>query len=538
MPKHYSQLRLPRSGIGAHPHELAAYRGVLTPHELDAPERETAALLHGAAVHDLGWMRRVAVRGEDRFRWLSGMVTNTVNDLFPNSGAWNLVLNAQGRIQGDLTVWRGAKSSLRCAASPEAASQERRPAAGHTLRRRIELELEIAADQYEKLMAHLNHFIIMDDVELVPLGDEHWASRLGDRHWADRSLADEVLARLGLPALAAAHDRHATLSGTAGHARPARLRRAGAALRALGSRSQALRKFWRTLRTAGATPVGCAALEEFRIAEGIPAYGVDIAERDLPQETSQMRALTSTRAVTWARRLWSASVRAAMFTGICVRLELAGPVPAAGTELTLDDGDSLPVRSPARPRCRSRGRRVFALGMIRAEAEIARQTFTYNAGAATGTATFWPPPPDSFANQRLQIALQNSIGLETGTMSETPKFKVIDRRKIKAEEEQENHAARARAAPETALRQPSRSGGPRLVVNEAKPQTRACRPGRGSRNASCLPRPPPRRAANRRRPTMPRRNGLKIWSVRRILPLVRSRLSPSSIWCSSFTSPR
>ena len=57
-------------------------------------------------MHDLGWMRRVAVRGEDRFRWLSGMVTNTVNDLFPNTGAWNLVLNAQGRIQGDLTVWR------------------------------------------------------------------------------------------------------------------------------------------------------------------------------------------------------------------------------------------------------------------------------------------------------------------------------------------------------------------------------------------------------------------------------------------------
>ena len=73
---------------------------------LDAPETEIEALARGAALHDLGWMRRVAVRGEDRFRWLSGMVTNSVNDLFPNTGAWNLVLNAQGRIQGDLTVWR------------------------------------------------------------------------------------------------------------------------------------------------------------------------------------------------------------------------------------------------------------------------------------------------------------------------------------------------------------------------------------------------------------------------------------------------
>ena len=106
---------------------------------MDAPERETAALASGAAVHDLGWLRRVAVRGEDRFRWLSGMVTNTVNDLGANAGAWNLVLNAQGRIQGDLHVWR----------------------------ERDELELEIAADQYEKLLAHLDRFIIMDDVELV-----------------------------------------------------------------------------------------------------------------------------------------------------------------------------------------------------------------------------------------------------------------------------------------------------------------------------------------------------------------------------------
>ena len=71
--------------------ELATYLGVLTAVELDAPERETAALVSGAAVHDLGWMRRVAVRGEDRFRWLSGMVSNMVNDLAAGTqerGTW------------------------------------------------------------------------------------------------------------------------------------------------------------------------------------------------------------------------------------------------------------------------------------------------------------------------------------------------------------------------------------------------------------------------------------------------------------------
>ena len=192
---------------------LPRYHGVLTPHKLDAPESEIEALLHGAAVHDLGWMRRVAVRGEDRFRWLSGMVTNSVNDLFPNSGAWNLVLNAQGRIQGDLFVWReGEELSA-------AAAQDRQRGAGNENTDLTDagpcserysgtpfagesgMELEIAADQLEKLMAHLNHFIIMDDVELVPLGDVPMGEPGSETAIGlTGPLADEVLGRLGLPA--------------------------------------------------------------------------------------------------------------------------------------------------------------------------------------------------------------------------------------------------------------------------------------------------------------------------------------------------
>ena len=95
------------------------------PTELDAPEAEIAALAAGAALHDLGWMRRVDVRGGDRFRWLSGMVTNTVNDLFPNTGAWNLVLNAQGHIQGDVTVWRDSEESSPQRRNPAAGAQKR-----------------------------------------------------------------------------------------------------------------------------------------------------------------------------------------------------------------------------------------------------------------------------------------------------------------------------------------------------------------------------------------------------------------------------
>ena len=168
------------------PHELTVYRGALTPRELDAPEVETAALAFGAALHDLGWMRRVAVRGADRFRWLSGMVTNTVNDLFPNTGAWNLVLNAQGHIQGDLTVWRGGEelSPQRRSRFGPRRAESGDPLLGTPFAGESELELEIAADQFEKLLAHLNKFIIMDDVELVPLGKSRWEKRARRRQSA------------------------------------------------------------------------------------------------------------------------------------------------------------------------------------------------------------------------------------------------------------------------------------------------------------------------------------------------------------------
>jgi len=63
---------------------------VLSPIQLDAQSCEIEALTKEAAVHDLGWLKRMAVHGEDRFRWLSGMVTNTVNELEPTAerGIW------------------------------------------------------------------------------------------------------------------------------------------------------------------------------------------------------------------------------------------------------------------------------------------------------------------------------------------------------------------------------------------------------------------------------------------------------------------
>jgi folate-binding protein YgfZ len=380
------------------PRHLVVYHGALTPRELDAPELETAALTSGAAIHDLGWIRRVAVRGADRFRWLSGMVSNTVNDLHPNTGAWNFVLTAQGRIQGDLTVWRGGEelSPQRrnlAAENPKKMGAGKDHLLGTPFAGESELEIEIAADQLDKVLAHLNHYIIMDDVELVPVGEEQ-VGEAGSETAIGLTgpQAHDVLERLGLPVFVQ------PMSGT-------RVEWNGLDLRILRGYgvlapryefwlpSAGVSKLWSCLRTAGATPTGCASLEAYRVAEGIPTYGIDVVERDLPQETSQMRALCFGKGCYLGQEIVE-RIRSRGNVHRHLRpVELSGPVPAIGTELMAADGKAVGHITSAAALPLPSGARVFALAMIRAEAEATEQAFSYAADSVSGTARILAAPP-------------------------------------------------------------------------------------------------------------------------------------------------
>jgi aminomethyltransferase len=289
------------------------------------------------------------------------MVTNTVDGLADHVGAWNLVLNAQGRIQGDLTVWREGDN----------------------------LELEIAADQYDRLLAHLERFIIMDDVELVPLSSDAALGLTGPA-------ADQVLARVGLPVLSQPMTT-ARVEWNGMDLRMARDYGQLAAHYALWVPEAQLSKLWKFLRTGGAALVGCASLSAFRVAEGIPAYGVDIAERDLPQETSQTRALHFSKGCYLGQEIVERIRSRGNVHRHLRQLELSGPVPPAGAELTLKDGASAGSITSAAPLALPSGTRIFALGMIRGEAELRNQLLHYSAGPVAGTARILAEPP-SFAN--------------------------------------------------------------------------------------------------------------------------------------------
>src|SRR5579875_3640088 len=110
-------------------------------------QAELDAMLHGAAVAALDDRAFLRITGSDATRWLNGMVTNSVQALQPGEGIYNFLLNAQGRIQGDCTIYR----------DPDASEPV------------FVLETDIA--QIDTVQSLLDKFIIMDDVELTPALD-------------------------------------------------------------------------------------------------------------------------------------------------------------------------------------------------------------------------------------------------------------------------------------------------------------------------------------------------------------------------------
>lgn len=308
---------------------------------LDVPEEENVALYCGVAFKAALPIKRWQVRGGDRLRWLSGMVTNTVNDLAAGEGALNLILNAQGRIQGDLTVWRGIE----------------------------DLEIEIDAMQAEKLIAHLDKFIIMDDVELVAVEGVAAVGVYGP-------LAEKTLAAIGLSTPAEAMRQY--VAQWDGQEILIRREFSGVVPRfELWCAAEKLEELHAALKAAGAVEVGDAALEVLRTVEGFPRYGVDIMEKDLPQESSLVRALHFNKGCYLGQEIVERIRSRGNVHRHLRQLEFTGDVPAAGSELQMNEAAAGTVTSAARI-----GKRVFGLAMLKAEAELPDVQLRYAGGSA------------------------------------------------------------------------------------------------------------------------------------------------------------
>jgi folate-binding protein YgfZ len=108
-----------------------------------------------------------------------------------------------------------------------------------------------------------------------------------------------------------------------------------------------LKSTWDALIARRARPTGTTALNLFRISRGIPQFGVDIRERDLPQETGQTRALNFTKGCYLGQeiveRIRSRGAVHRQFTAFTVE----GALPEPGAKIVADEKEVGEITSSA-----------------------------------------------------------------------------------------------------------------------------------------------------------------------------------------------
>lgn len=309
------------------------------------------ALLNGAGIAALdrtGWIR---ITGSDRVRWLNGMATNSVQDLAKGSGAYNFFLNAQGRIQGDGNIFASAD----------------------------ELLIETSRDQVATLIPYLDHYVIMDDVELADITDtRHGLTLVGPK-------AALLLTQLSLSADGLNQLETRTLAWNT---------ETVTVIRAHGDlvpryelwtdTAEALQALRQALDAAGATACDPVALDSLRILEGTPLYGTDIRDRELPQETNQTRALHFNKGCYLGQEIVERIRSRGNVHRTFTIFRLEGMLPAPGTTLESSGKQAGELTSVvAVPVSGINGSNLqLALGYVRREALDRHEPLTYPDGVA------------------------------------------------------------------------------------------------------------------------------------------------------------
>jgi folate-binding protein YgfZ len=336
-----------------------------------------------AAVYPLTERAFLRITGVDATRWLNGMVTNSIRDLAPLEGNYNFLLNAQGRIEGDCTIYR-AGTGLSGTGLPGSGLSEAEA--------EPEFVLCTSETQIGPIEALLDRFIIMDDVEITRV------------LYVDGIIP--VQRGLGLLGKGAAHlllrtlrllNQSFTELPTPGHMLPDRANGtpfvvftppptvpSAPCFEVWSQSGLQLDLIRENLLSMGAAQITPQAVEALRILHGQPRYGVDIRNtehaRDLPQETAQTHALHFNKGCYLGQEIVERIRSRGQVHRALTRFTLQGTMPMLPALLEA----SIAGQTRAAGELTSAveiGGTLHALGYLRRE--LAAQPITYAGGTAT-----------------------------------------------------------------------------------------------------------------------------------------------------------
>jgi folate-binding protein YgfZ len=266
------------------------------------PDDEYCALVATCGLVDLSDWTQIEIGGKDRATFLHNLCSNEIRKLAVGSGCEAFFLNAKGHTLGHGFLFAGDSFHLLFGAPGPA----------------------------EKLIAHLERYVIREDVQLqdrTSAGSQLLMAGPNSRAWLARMLGVEPPG----PVLAGFDSR---LEG-----RPVQVRRVeitGPEGFLIGCSIEDRPLVWRAILTRGARPCGLEALEMARIEYGFPLYGRDITEQNLPQEVDRDQ-----RAISFVKGCYIGQETVARIDALghvnrrLVGLKFSGlSPPEAGTRLT------------------------------------------------------------------------------------------------------------------------------------------------------------------------------------------------------------
>ncbi len=227
------------------------------------PAGEYRRLLEECGLVDRWWAEHLELRGEDRLRFLDGLVTCAVKTLVPGDGRFGLFTSAQGRVLAEVRIEARGEALL----------------------------LELPAGCATPIAEHLSRYVVTDRVE-IETRPELWALSLvgpGAVRVAERLRAGG----LGEPGAPRWSHRQAVWRGR--ELTIAREERLGGPALTLRVAEQDAYELASELTLAGqgtaAVPVGFAAAEALRVEAGLARFGPDFGSERFPQEVDAGEAL-------------------------------------------------------------------------------------------------------------------------------------------------------------------------------------------------------------------------------------------------------
>ena len=239
--------------------EFAEFFGVRLPAQFADPLAEYEAARNNVALVDTNFRAVFALTGPDRVRYLNAVTSGNIRDLTPGQSALGLLLNAQGHMLAELMTL---------------VLEDRLLVLSHAYLRQRTFEI-------------LERFIIMDDATLA---DD--TAQTGTLAIEGPKALDLLRKLMHVEYMQLPDGAHVTaVLDSAGAAIPCRvLRHSLFGIRGaeLLLPRESLSAAWQALtaaaRVQGGAPIGYRALNMLRLEAGLPWFGTDFDEHQIPQE--------------------------------------------------------------------------------------------------------------------------------------------------------------------------------------------------------------------------------------------------------------